>query len=93
MIRISRRVSLGMLTGINPKDGAGEGNRTLVIWLGTRSSTIELHPLEVPGILRGLLDGAQMVAEVWGGVPSSLESARQSYKHRRALGYYRATTY
>jgi hypothetical protein len=31
-------------------DGAGEGNRTLVIWLGTRSSTIELHPprLESP---------------------------------------------
>ena len=23
--------------------GAGEGNRTLVIWLGTRSSTIELR--------------------------------------------------
>ncbi len=24
--------------------GAGEGNRTLVTWLGTKSSTIELHP-------------------------------------------------
>src|SRR5579871_2694451 len=24
--------------------GAGDGNRTHVIWLGTRSSTIELHP-------------------------------------------------
>jgi hypothetical protein len=25
-------------------NGAGEGNRTLVTWLGTKSSTIELHP-------------------------------------------------
>src|SRR5690242_686571 len=24
--------------------GAGEGNRTIVTWLGTKSSTIELHP-------------------------------------------------
>src|SRR5208282_4501392 len=29
--------------------GAGEGNRTLVTWLGTRSSAIELHP---PGPLK-----------------------------------------
>jgi hypothetical protein len=29
-------------------DGAGEGNRTLVTWLGTKSSTIELHPPEQP---------------------------------------------
>jgi hypothetical protein len=27
-----------------PWSGAGEGNRTLVTWLGTKSSTIELHP-------------------------------------------------
>ena len=30
-------------------DGAGEGNRTLVIWLGTKSSTIKLHPLGCSG--------------------------------------------
>src|SRR5208282_6685717 len=27
-----------------PRAGAGEGNRTLVTWLGTRNSAIELHP-------------------------------------------------
>ena len=30
------------------KRGAGEGNRTLVTWLGTKSSTIALHPPEKP---------------------------------------------
>ena len=28
----------------SPKSGAGEGNRTLVTCLGSKSSTIELHP-------------------------------------------------
>jgi hypothetical protein len=37
-----RRIGPGVL--FLPWSGAGEGNRTLVTWLGTKSSTIELHP-------------------------------------------------
>jgi hypothetical protein len=35
---------IALSRGLAERDGAGEGNRTLVVGLGSLCSTIELHP-------------------------------------------------
>ena len=53
------------------RSGAGEGNRTLVTWLGTKSSTIELHPRAAGHSTRDRSRAAISGADLPFGAPSS----------------------
>jgi hypothetical protein len=69
------------------QSGAGEGNRTLVTWLGTKSSTIELHPHLL------IIQMLPSPGSLWPGTQTTTESSISGGSCRRStsLAPHRAT--